>query len=101
MSLTIVSTDRKDLGICLIHTYREAGDLYDNWDYVQQRPDGSFERAPDARYGSDAPEGEHHIEDFQPMHLIEVYQVLDRNGHGERETRIETIDGELIASRTD
>lgn len=97
--MQLVDRTKTDLGICLIDVYRAPGDLYSSWDIVQANPDGSFSRVPDARYGPDAPNYELSVGDFTPVHLVEIHEHWDRNGWSERSTRIETIKGEVIASR--
>lgn len=88
------------LGICLIDTYCQAGDMYESWDIVPMNESGGFDRAPDARYGPDAPDSHPSVE-LQPVRLWSVYQTWDCNGWIKRDESIYEESGRLLCHKED
>lgn len=95
--IDVISRDETNHGLCLIDVYSAPGDLYDSWDIVHPDEEGNYPRNPDAGYGPYANNRDTSDWEFIPVHILEVTERLERNGHTWIETTI-YADGLVIAT---
>jgi hypothetical protein len=101
MSDEHISFDAKYLGNCIIDIWSAPGDLFDSWDIVPRNQDGTFDRAPNASYGPDAPEDNRTIRDFCIRRLWEITVTWDQNGWTKRSNAIYSDTGNCLCYKND